>query len=122
MIEKLVFFLIEICEKYFVGCIRVNTMDKNKNPRWHDRAILQIGSNTVMNPTSSPRNCSSQEPCRILNCPFIQYGSGVNSICLTMQNMTTDSAHLDKELLANTTQVTIRRSLSLTMAKSTDEQ
>jgi FtsP/CotA-like multicopper oxidase with cupredoxin domain len=109
-------------QKLFTGWIRVNTMDKNDNLRWKGRAILQIGNNTVTSPTSSPRNCSSQEPCRILNCPFTQYGSGLDSICLTMRNMTTDSAHLDKELLADTAHVAIKRSLSLTMVEPTDER
>jgi FtsP/CotA-like multicopper oxidase with cupredoxin domain len=97
-------------------------MDKNNNPRWHGRAILQMGNNSVTNPTSSARNCSSREPCRILNCPFTQYGPGLDSVCLTMRNMNTDSAYLDKELLANKTQITIRRSLSLTMVEPTEEQ
>jgi FtsP/CotA-like multicopper oxidase with cupredoxin domain len=97
-------------------------MDKNNNPRWHGRAILQIGEDSVTNPISSPQSCSSQVPCRILNCPFTQYGTGLDSICLTMQNLTTDPAYLDKELLADTTQVTIKRSLSLTMVEPTDER
>jgi FtsP/CotA-like multicopper oxidase with cupredoxin domain len=97
-------------------------LDKNNNLRWHGRAILQFGNDSVTNPTSNTRNCSSQEPCRILNCPFTQYESGLNVICLTMQNMTSDPAYLDKELINNTTLVTIRRSLSLTMVEPTDEQ
>jgi len=97
-------------------------MDKNDNPRWKGRAILQIGNNSMTSPTSSSRNCSSQEPCRILNCPFTQYGSGLDSICLTMRNMTTDPAHLDKELLSDTANVAIKRPLSLTMVEPTDER
>jgi hypothetical protein len=36
--------------------------------------------------------------------------------------MATDSSHLNKDLISDTTQVTIRRSLSLTMVEPPDEQ
>ena len=72
---------------------------------------------------SHAQNCSSQEPCRILNCPFTQYGSDSSAfICLTMQNMTTHMTHLDMNLLSDMTNVTVRRSLSLTMVMATAQQ
>ena len=108
--------------KNSIGWVRADTLDKNNNPRWHGRAILQIGNSSIINPISNPRSCSSQTPCRILNCPFTQYGPGSDVICLTMQNMTTNSAHLDQELLADTAQIAIKRSLSLTMVEPTDEK
>lgn len=100
----------------------MNTLDKNNNPRWHGRAILQFGNDNVSNPTSSARKCSSQEPCRILNCPFTQYGSDPSLICLTMQNMTTHSTHLDMDLLSDRANITVKQSLSLTMVMATSQQ
>lgn len=101
----------------------MNTLDKNNNPRWHGRAILQFGNDNATSPMSSSRNCSSQEPCRILSCPFTQYGSDSSSfICLTMQNMTTHLTHLDMDLLSDKTNVTVSRSLSLTMVMATAQQ
>ncbi|CAF4020025.1 unnamed protein product [Rotaria magnacalcarata] len=80
-------------------------MDKNNNRRWHARAILQVGNNPQTRPTTLARTCSPQKPCYTLNCPFTQYGSDPNTICLTMHNMTTDPAHVDQELIADSTKV-----------------
>lgn len=107
---------------FILGWIRVNTLDKNNNPRWHGRAILQFGNDNVTKPISNVRSCSSEDPCRILNCPFTQYGSDTSIICLTMQNMTTNSTHLDMDLLSDTANVTIRQSLQLTMVMATAQQ
>lgn len=118
----ILFHKTEIEESFSLGWIRVNTLDKNNNPRWHGRAILQFGNDNITNPMSSTRNCSSQEPCRILNCPFTQYGSDASLICLTMQNMTTHSTYLDLDLLSDAANVTVKQSLSLTMVMATTQQ
>ena len=108
--------------QYFVGWIRVDTLDRNHNPRWHSRAILQLNDSFMGSPTSNRRNCTPQDPCHILNCPFSQYGSGLDVTCLTMQNMTTDATFYDADLVSDTTHVTIKRSLSLTAVEPTDEE
>ncbi|CAF2127690.1 unnamed protein product [Rotaria magnacalcarata] len=102
--------------------IRVKTMDKNNNRRWHARAILQVGNNPQTRPTTLARTCSPQKPCYTLNCPFTQYGSDPNTICLTMHNMTTDPAHVDQELIADSTKVTIKHLLSLTVVGPTEHE
>lgn len=97
-------------------------MDKNNNPRWHGRAILQFGNDNTVEPMTTARNCSSQDPCYIFNCPFTQYGSALNTICVTMQNMTSHPDYIDKDLVSETTRVTIQKSLSLTAVEGTDEE
>ena len=102
--------------------IRVDTMDKNNNPRWHGRAILQYTANNVI-PTTTRQNCTVFQPCRILNCPFIQYGPSDSSlVCLTIQNMTSREDHLDQDLLNETTTVNVKQTLSLTMVSATLEK
>lgn len=96
-------------------------MDRNNNPRWDGRAILQIGD-LLITPTTNARNCSSQNLCHILNCPFTQYGSDPNIICLTMRNTATDPTHIDKELISSTAKVAIKHTLSLTVVEPTDEE
>ncbi|CAF1050104.1 unnamed protein product [Didymodactylos carnosus] len=99
--------------------IRVDTLDKNNNPRWHGRAILEYSNNNIdveQEESFISKNCSKQYPCRILNCPFTQYGSDKDSfICLTYSNMTTSSIHIDKNLVQlETTNITLRKTISLT--------
>jgi FtsP/CotA-like multicopper oxidase with cupredoxin domain len=102
--------------------IRVDTMDKNNNPRWHGRAILQYTANNVM-PTTSRHNCTILEPCRILNCPFSQYGPNDSSlICLTPQNMSTHEDYLDESLLNETINVNVKQTLSFTSVQGNGQQ
>ncbi|CAF1097119.1 unnamed protein product [Rotaria sordida] len=106
--------------------IRVDTMDKNNNPRWHARAILQYTTNTIM-PTSKPRECTTNQPCLILNCPFTQYGPNIadnamSLICLTPLNLTTHADHLDRDLLDETMIPEVRKTLQLTIVKRTNKR
>ncbi|CAF2651806.1 unnamed protein product [Rotaria sp. Silwood2] len=106
--------------------IRVDTMDKNNNPRWHARAILQYTTDTIM-PTSKPRKCTSSKPCVILNCPFTQYGpntenSAMPMICLTPLNLTTRADHIDHDLLDETIIPEVRKTLQLTIVKGTNKR
>ena len=106
--------------------IRVDTMDKNNNTRWHGRAILQYAPTNVM-PTTEPQNCTVFQPCRILNCPFRQYGPSEidkrNSfICLTPLNISTQEDHLDHDLIDEKTHINIKQTLSMTMVESQDDQ
>ncbi|CAF1056006.1 unnamed protein product [Rotaria sordida] len=106
--------------------IRVDTMDKNNNPRWYARAILQYMSNTTI-PTTQPRNCTATQPCLILNCPFAQYGpkrndNAMSLICLTPQNITTHEDYLDRGLLNETVVPDVRKTLQMTMVEGTDER
>ena len=106
----------------FLGWIRVDTIDKNENPRWHARAILQHPDDLSVQPQSEARNCSRESPCRLLNCPFDQYGSDFSRICLTMKDLRSEKAFLDEELLSNGTRMNIEQSLSLTMVESDGEK
>ncbi|CAF2651789.1 unnamed protein product [Rotaria sp. Silwood2] len=106
--------------------IRVDTMDKNNNSRWHARAILQYTTDTIM-PTSKPRKCTSSKPCVILNCPFTQYGpntenSAMSMICLTPLNLTTRADHVDHDLLDETIIPEVRKTLQLTIVKGTNKR
>ena len=106
--------------------IRVDTMDKNNNTRWHGLAILQYATTNEM-PTSERQNCSIFQPCRILNCPFNQYGPSdadkrTAFICLTPLNMSTHEDHLDHDLLNEKTPINIRQTLSLTMVEGDDDR
>ncbi|CAF1343253.1 unnamed protein product [Rotaria sordida] len=106
--------------------IRVDTMDKNNNTRWHGLAILQYAATNGM-PISKPQNCTVLQPCRILNCPFSQYGPGDTDkrtpfICLTPLNMSTHENHLDHDLLNEKIQINIKQTLSLTMVEGQDDQ
>ncbi len=102
--------------------IRVDTMDKNNNPRWHGQAILQYTTDNIL-PTTNRQNCTILQPCRILNCPFTQYGPNDSTlICLTPQNMTTHEDYLDQTLLDETIEVQVKQTLSLTMVQSNGEQ
>lgn len=106
--------------------IRVDTMDKKNNSRWHAQAILQYASTNGV-PTSERRVCSTSRPCRILNCPFSQYGpneSGIDNpfICLTPLNISTHDDYLDHELLRETVPIAIKRTLSLTMVEGQDDR
>ncbi|CAF2792024.1 unnamed protein product [Rotaria sp. Silwood2] len=106
--------------------IRVDTMDKNNNPRWHARAILQYMPSRIM-PTTEPRNCTIAQPCFILNCPFTQYGpkeddNAMSLICLTPQNITTHEYYLDRGLLDETVIPNVRKTLQMTMVTGTDER
>ncbi|CAF3272177.1 unnamed protein product [Rotaria sp. Silwood2] len=101
--------------------IRVDTMDKNNNPRWYARAILQYTHESRM-PTTSQKNCTVLEQCRILNCPFSQYGSEPSFICLTPQNMSTHTDYLDLDLLNETINVNVKRTLSLNMVMGNEDR
>ncbi|UJR07140.1 hypothetical protein I4U23_011428 [Adineta vaga] len=107
--------------------VRVDTMDNNNNSRWRSYAILQYAE-TKTKPTTVPRTCSVSQPCRILNCPFSQYGpsnsdDGINAfICLTPLNISTHDDHLDQELLSETIQINVKHTLSLTMVKGNDNR
>jgi FtsP/CotA-like multicopper oxidase with cupredoxin domain len=102
----------------------VDTLDRNNNPRWHSQAILQMSNNPYLMATSKRRNCSYDKPCRVLNCPFSQYGSESNErLCLTMKDLKSDKTYIDKDLVDDRThKVNIQRSLSLTMIESNGEQ
>jgi FtsP/CotA-like multicopper oxidase with cupredoxin domain len=102
--------------------IRVDTMDKNNNIRWHGLAILQYAATNVM-PTTTRQNCTVLQPCRILNCPFSQYGPSDTDnrtpfICRTPLNMSTHEDHLDLDLLNETIKINIKQTLQLTMVES----
>jgi FtsP/CotA-like multicopper oxidase with cupredoxin domain len=106
--------------------IRVDTMDKNNNTRWHGLAILQYAATNMM-PTTQPQNCTVLEPCRILNCPFSQYGPSDTDkrtpfSCLTPLNISTHEDHLDHDLLNETIKINIKQTLSLTMVKGQDDR
>ena len=106
--------------------IRVDTMDKNNNTRWHGLAILQYATTNEM-PTSERQNCTVFQPCRILNCPFSQYGPSVTDkrspfICLTPLNISTHDNYLDHDLISEKTPITIKQTLSLTMVESENSQ
>ena len=106
--------------------IRVDTIDKNNNTRWHGRAIIQYTENNVI-PTSKPQECTQLQPCRILNCPFSQYGQrDINNktsfICLTPLNMSTHEDYLDHDLLNQTIQINIKKTLSITAVAGHDDQ
>ncbi|CAF0738541.1 unnamed protein product [Adineta steineri] len=106
--------------------IRVDTMDKNNNIRWHGRAILQYAKTNEM-PSSERQNCSVSQPCRILNCPFSQYGPNENSkgssfICLTPLNFSTHDDYLDHDLLHQTIPINIKQTLSLTMVEHQNDR
>lgn len=106
--------------------IRVDTMDKNENPRWHARGILQYTSESIL-PTTKSRECSTIEPCLILNCPFNQYGpniddNGMSLICLTSLNLTTHADHLDVDLLDERLVTKVRKTLQLTVVSATNER
>ncbi|UJR32591.1 hypothetical protein I4U23_020051 [Adineta vaga] len=106
--------------------IRVDTMDKNNNTRWHGLAILQYASTNKM-PTSERQNCTVVQPCRILNCPFTQYGpntidEGNPFMCLTPLNMSTHDDYLDHQLLDEKLPINIKQTLSLTMVEGLDSQ
>lgn len=102
--------------------IRAETMDKNNNPRWHGRAILQYTNDKTM-PMTNPQSCTAIQPCRILNCPFTQYGPNDSfTICLTPQNMSTHKKYLDQSLLKETAQVNVRQTLSLTMVETNGQE
>ncbi|CAF1076320.1 unnamed protein product [Adineta ricciae] len=106
--------------------IRVNTMGRNNNSRWHSYAILQYAE-TETKPTTVPRTCSLSQPCQILNCPFIQYGPGDSDgrntfICLTPLNISTHADHLDEELFSENIRININHTLSLTMVKGNDNR
>jgi len=106
--------------------IRVDTMDKNNNKRWHGSAILQYAATNAA-PTTEPKNCTVLQPCRILNCPFSQYGPSdaenrTAFICLTPLNMSTHEDHLDHDLLNEQIQINIKKTLSLTMVEGQDDQ
>jgi FtsP/CotA-like multicopper oxidase with cupredoxin domain len=106
--------------------IRVDTMDKNNNTRWHALAILQYATTNEM-PTTKPQDCTVLQPCRILNCPFSQYGpSDINNrtpfICLTPLNMSTHNDHLDHDLLNETIPINIKQTLQFTMVEGQDDQ
>jgi FtsP/CotA-like multicopper oxidase with cupredoxin domain len=106
--------------------IRVDTMDKNNNTRWHGLAILQYATTNEI-PTSERQNCTTLQQCRILNCPFSQYGPRDTEqrtpfICLTPLNMSTHEDHLDHDLLSETIQINIKRTISLTMVEGQDDQ
>ena len=67
------------------------------------------------------------KPCRILNCPFSQYGPSETDdetpfICLTPLNMTTHEDYLDHDLLSETIPINIKQTLSLTMVERHDDQ
>jgi FtsP/CotA-like multicopper oxidase with cupredoxin domain len=99
-------------------------MDKNNNTRWHGLAILQYAPTTVI-PTTEPRDCTVTQPCRILNCPFSQYGPSEPDksnpfICLTPLNISTHADHLDLELIDEKTPINIKKALSLTMVENPD--
>ena len=102
--------------------IRVDTMDKNNNPRWHARAILQYRPDRTI-PTTNRKNCSPSQPCRILNCPFVQYGPNDPSlVCLTPKDMRSRDDHLDQDLLNETIHVNVKHTLSLTMVDGSAER
>ncbi|CAF1024094.1 unnamed protein product [Adineta ricciae] len=106
--------------------IRVDTMDKNNNTKWHGLAILQYAPTNAL-PTSKRKNCTATNPCRILNCPFTQYGPNETDqanpfICLTPLNMTTHDDYLDHMLLEENLPINIKHVLALTMVESHDGQ
>lgn len=102
--------------------IRIDTLDRNNNPRWHGKAILQYMVDSVM-PMTNQQNCTALRPCRILNCPFTQYGpNDSSSVCLTPQNISTHEDYLDQSLLNETIQVNVKQTLSLTMVDSNGER
>ena len=106
--------------------IRVDTMDKNNNTRWHGLAILQYAATNEM-PTTKSRECTPLQPCRILNCPFSQYGpsnidGGTPYVCLTPLNISTQEDHLDYDLLNEKIQINIKRTLLLTMVEGQDDR
>jgi len=79
--------------------IRVETLDKNHNPRWHGRAVLQYTSDSTM-PTTNQQTTG-----RIL----------------TLRDMTSHDRYLDQTLLDEKTQVNVRKTLSLNMVNSKGE-
>ncbi|CAF1128703.1 unnamed protein product [Adineta steineri] len=106
--------------------IRVDTMDKHNNPRWHGLAILQYAPTNEI-PTTEPQHCTELQPCRILNCPFSQYGPNESNqgnpfICLTPSNITTHEDYIDYNLIDEKTPMAIKKTLSLTMAEHEDDQ
>lgn len=105
--------------------IRVDTMDRHNNTRWHALAILEYTTTNDM-PTTERQNCTVSQPCRILNCPFSQYGPNTTDqgnpfICLTPLDMTTHENYLDYDLINETTPMNIKQTLQLTSVENQDD-
>ena len=55
------------------------------------KAILRYGDVVGdAEPTSTPRDCTSSQPCRVFNCPFGGYPDSENKICIKVSD-----AHID---------------------------
>ena len=66
-----------------LGAWRGFTVEKQKWNVTHEvKAILAYDSNTRTDPTSSERQCLSDQRCRVFNCPFAFYPPERNRTCL----------------------------------------
>ena len=50
-------------------------------------AILHYYGATEMEPTTSRRKCTEQNPCYVVNCPYRYYPNGTNTSCLAINDL-----------------------------------
>ncbi|XP_031570019.1 laccase-4-like [Actinia tenebrosa] len=72
---------------------------------WDALAILQYeGAESNDDPTTEERNCTADNPCRVLNCPWDIYSKlwYPNRICIPVSNLSLDTSFYEPEKIPNT--------------------